>query len=141
MILHICYHTKFGRSGSNRMSVGRGYSKIVEASAHPLCNRGVADPLESRSYLTSYQIWSLYRSNRLGVGRGRWAPPLGKGCGLPLETHFYPTPVTLSNLVAVGQTVWAMTPYKHDFHHLSYHADFGHSTSNRTGVIMETLKI
>jgi len=65
---YMCYRTKFRRSRSNRLGIGRGPKKFRDAGAPPFSDGGVADPRNTPlSHLRYRTIYYRCRSNRLGV--------------------------------------------------------------------------
>jgi len=109
MLLHICYHTKFGRSRSNRMDVGRG-SPFGDAWA-PIGTGAWLIPCKCVPPHMRYRIkFDCSRSNRLGVGRSPQnlealrPRPLGRGLDDPRKIRSSHTRVFTPNFVgsAVG---------------------------------------
>ena len=116
------YLVEFGRSRSNRVGLSRGSQKFGDAGPL-LLSRGCLNPEEYAPPSLCYHAeFGRSRSNRVGLSRGSQkfgdAGPLILSRGvwtrrntpLPHCVTTYPLlycGVTMKNLVALGQTVWA----------------------------------
>jgi len=104
VLLHVCYHTKCGRSRSNRFGAEMGCQKLLGMLGPRFRGQGCGWPLETRSYP---HVLPYHLGARIGSQNpwGRWSCSLGIGTWLTLEIFGSSTCIAVPNLGILGQTI------------------------------------
>jgi len=105
VLLHVCYHTKCGRSRSNRFGAEMGCQKLLGMLGPRFRGQGCGWPLETRSYPTRVTV-SFRRTYRVSKPWRTLEPcSLGIGTWLTLEIFGSSTCIAVPNLGILGQTI------------------------------------